>query len=73
MSVIIRDLKMNKIILLCKGADSIIMKRLSPENSKELNKAIKRDLLAFSKEVNTKCYFWNALPYLLGTSHIMYS
>ena len=50
MSVVMRELETNQLFLFCKGADSMILKRLSPENSIEVLDKTKEDLKTFSKE-----------------------
>lgn len=50
MSVVMRDLETNQLFLFCKGADSIILKRVTPDTSPELFDKTKEDLKTFSKE-----------------------
>jgi len=49
MTVIYRDLATNKLFLYCKGADSVILKRLNENISLELFEKTKEDLKHFSQ------------------------
>ena len=50
MSVVMRDMDNNKLYLFCKGADSMILKRVSANCCFDLIEKTEEDLKAFSKE-----------------------
>ena len=50
MSIIVRDPNTKKIIIFCKGADSVILPKLNENSLRDLTKA-KEHLKTFSKEV----------------------
>ena len=50
MSVIMRDMESNKLYLFCKGADSMIIKRIKKDTNLEFLEKTQEDLKTFSKE-----------------------
>ena len=50
MSVVMKDLETKKLILFCKGADSMILKRLRSDSALEILDKVKEDLKNFSRQ-----------------------
>jgi len=50
MSVVVRDMDSNKLYLFCKGADSMILKRVSADCEFDLIEKTEEDLKTFSKD-----------------------